>query len=111
MVHPHSHAAQARVFVHLSSSLSLQTSPAPTSTLAADAEAEFHKLQQLWPIPQLPTSFLPQKTAAAGEGGAEKRKGCNNKPKPFHLGSPHIYRQAQFSAALPLSLAHNQMIT
>lgn len=88
MVHPHSHAAQARVFVHLSSSLSLQTSPAPTSTLAADAEAEFHKLQQLWPIPQLPTSFLPQKTAAAGEGGQRKGKGAIINPNLFISAAP-----------------------
>ena len=103
-----SHTAQARGLAPLPSSPSLQSSPAPTPTLAADVEAEFHKLQQLWPIPRLATSFLPQKTAAAGRG--RERKGCNNNPKLFHLSSPHIYQQAQFSAALSLSLAHNQMI-
>ena len=85
------------------------TCPAPT--LAADVGAEFHKLQQLWPVPPLLTSFLPQKRAAeGGRGGGGERKGCNNNPKPFHLSSLHIYQQAQFSVALSLSLAHNQMI-
>lgn len=85
------------------------TCPAPA--LAADVGAEFHKLQQLWPAPPLLTSFPPQNRAAAGgRGGGGKRKGCNNNPKPFHLSSLHIYQQAQFSAALSLSLAHNQMI-
>lgn len=83
----------------------------PAPTLAADGEAEFQKLQQLWPVPPLLTSFLPQKRAAAGgRGGGGEGKGCNNNPKPFHLSSPHIYQQAQFSAALSLSLAHHQMI-
>lgn len=41
----------------------------------------------------------------------KERKRCNDKPKPFHLSSPQIYQPAQFSASLPLSLAHNQMIT
>lgn len=103
-----SHTAQARGLAPLPSSPSLQSSPAPTPTLAAGVEAEFHKLQQLWPIPRLPTSFLPQKTAAAGRG--RERKGCNNNPKNLFISAAPIFTSKLNSRQLSLSLAHNQMI-
>ena len=58
-----------------------------------------------------PMVLLLQKLLSSLMGGGGERKGCNNNPKPFHLSSLHIYQQAQFSAALSLSLAHDQMIT
>lgn len=54
-----------------------------------------------------PASFPEDSSSRKGE----ERKGCNDNPQPFHLISPQIYQPAQLSASLPLSLAHNQMIT
>lgn len=86
--------------------LRLQIALAPTHPCCR-CRGDFHKLQWLWPVPQLPTSFLPQETAATGRGRTSKE---HNNPKPSHLSSLSIYQQTKFSASLPLSLAHNQMI-
>lgn len=97
----HSHMADKGLGLPALLPLAADLTPVPTPTLTADVAAEFYKLQWLWPIPQLPTSFLPQKQQEEGKKGTIT-------PKLLIWAAPQFISKLN---SQHLSLAHNQMIT
>lgn len=97
------HTASARASGHLSSP-EPQPSPAPPHPLP-----RCRPRSRIFSLQPAAHHQPPSPESSSGEK-EEERKGCSDNPKAFHLSSPQMYKPAQSSAPLPLSLAHNQMI-